>query len=187
MLTTPNKAVGQVDGVTIAPRHEHTRAVKWALAIRVFVLVLLGTFVAELFLFQVFDEEIRQEIAISNEHKAMDYRGMLISCNSVDGGTTTDRPGCGPYQLKLAGSPAPLTLQIKHTTARTEPLQARSTVSTRPSTTRQPSNSASAPRTTGSGGTASRTSPSSAIGPGRTRRRTAGPARLPCTRASSRA
>ncbi|EFL32845.1 conserved hypothetical protein [Streptomyces viridochromogenes DSM 40736] len=86
---------------------------KWTLLVRFFLSVLLGLFIAEPILFQIFDKEIRQEIAVGNEQKVADYRGMLVSCNPTDGASTTGRPECARYQLKVAGSPAELARQIK--------------------------------------------------------------------------
>ncbi|MGX1562364.1 DUF4407 domain-containing protein [Streptomyces sp. NPDC055506] len=86
---------------------------KWTLLVRFFLSVLLGLFIAEPILFQIFDKEIRQSIAVGNEQKVADYRGMLVSCNPTDGAATTGRPECARYQLKVAGSPAELARQIK--------------------------------------------------------------------------
>ncbi|MFJ8717940.1 DUF4407 domain-containing protein [Streptomyces violaceus] len=86
---------------------------KWTLLVRFFLSVLLGLFIAEPILFQIFDKEIRQSIAVGNEQKVADYRGMLVSCNPTDGASTTDRRECARYQLKVAGSPAELARQIK--------------------------------------------------------------------------
>lgn len=86
---------------------------KWTLLVRFFLSVLLGLFIAEPILFQIFDKEIRQEIAIGNEQQVAAYRGMLVSCNPTDGASTTDRPECAGYQLKVEGSPAELARQIK--------------------------------------------------------------------------
>ena len=85
---------------------------KWTLLVRFFLSVLLGLFIAEPILFQIFDKEIRQEIAVGNEQRVADYRGMLVSCNPTDGAATTDRAECARYQLKVAGSPAELARQI---------------------------------------------------------------------------
>ncbi|MFJ4563818.1 DUF4407 domain-containing protein [Streptomyces caelestis] len=86
---------------------------KWTLLVRFFLSVLLGLFIAEPILFQIFDKEIRQEIAVGNEQKVAEYRGLLVSCNPTDGASTTDRPECARYQLKVEGSPAELARQIK--------------------------------------------------------------------------
>ncbi|MEU2270242.1 DUF4407 domain-containing protein [Streptomyces olindensis] len=96
---------------------------KWTLAVRFFLSVLLGLFIAEPILFQIFDKEIRQEIAVGNEQKVADYRGMLVSCNPTDGAATTDRPECARYQLKVAGSPAELARQIRTNGDRTAALR----------------------------------------------------------------
>ncbi|WP_030940826.1 DUF4407 domain-containing protein [Streptomyces sp. NRRL S-646] len=100
-----------------------TMVKKWSLLLRFILSVLLGLFIAEPILFQIFDKEIRQEIAVGNEQQTADYRGMLVSCNPTDGATTADRPECLSYQLKVAGSPAELAEQIKSNTARTKALQ----------------------------------------------------------------
>lgn len=98
---------------------------KWSLMLRFLLSVLLGLFIAEPILFQIFDKEIHQEIAIGNLRKVADYRGMLVSCNPTDGASTTDRPDCLPYQLKVAGSPAELGEQIKSNAERTRTLAAQ--------------------------------------------------------------
>lgn len=90
-----------------------TTVKKWSLVLRLFLSVLLGLFIAEPILFQIFDKEIRQEIAIGNEQKLADYRGMLVACNPTGGESTAGRPECARYQLKVAGSPAELAAQIK--------------------------------------------------------------------------
>ncbi|CAM5472510.1 DUF4407 domain-containing protein [Streptomyces aurantiogriseus] len=100
-----------------------TQVKKWTLMLRFFLSVLLGLFIAEPILFQIFDKEIRQEIAVGNEQKVADYRGMLVSCNPTDGTSTTGRPECGRYQLKVAGSPAELDRQIENNTARAATLR----------------------------------------------------------------
>jgi hypothetical protein len=100
-----------------------TTVKKWTLGIRFFLSVLLGLFIAEPILFQIFDKEIRQEISVGNEQKVAEYRGMLVSCNPTDGASTTGRPACGRYQLKVAGSPAELARQIKSNTARAAALR----------------------------------------------------------------
>ena len=90
-----------------------TTVKKWSLVLRLFLSVLLGLFIAEPILFQIFDKEIRQEIAVGNERKVADYRGMLVACNPTGGESTAGRPECARYQLKVAGSPAELAAQIK--------------------------------------------------------------------------
>ncbi|MFI6339132.1 DUF4407 domain-containing protein [Streptomyces sp. NPDC050535] len=85
--------------------------------------VLLGIFIAEPLLFQIFDREIRQEIAVGNERRVADYRGMLVSCNPTGGERTTDRTECGEYQLKVPGSPVELGEQIKSNIARTKAMR----------------------------------------------------------------
>ncbi|WP_371598613.1 DUF4407 domain-containing protein [Streptomyces sp. NBC_00564] len=100
-----------------------TTVKKWSLLLRFFLSILLGLFIAEPILFQIFDKEIRQETTISNEQRIADYRGMLVSCNPTDGASTADRSECLGYQLKVAGSPAEMTEQIKSNAARTKSLQ----------------------------------------------------------------
>ncbi|MER6355182.1 DUF4407 domain-containing protein [Streptomyces sp. NPDC001634] len=90
---------------------------------RLVISLLLSIFIAEPLLFQIFDKEIRQEIAVGNERKVADYRGMLVSCNPADGTSTTGRPACQDYQLKVPGSPAELNEQIKANAAQTNDLQ----------------------------------------------------------------
>jgi hypothetical protein len=100
---------------------------KWSLGLRLLLSVLLGLFIAEPILFQIFDKEIRQEIAVGNDQKVADYRGMLVTCNPTDGASTADRPECRRYQLKVAGSPAELSEQIANNTSRTTDLQTQVT------------------------------------------------------------
>ncbi|MBD9736092.1 DUF4407 domain-containing protein, partial [Streptomyces sp. H28] len=104
-----------------------TKVKKWSLALRLVLSVLLGLFIAEPILFQIFDKEIRQEIAVGREQEVADYRGMLVACNPTDGASTVNRPRCGRYQLKVAGSPAELTNQIKANKAAMETLQSQVT------------------------------------------------------------
>ncbi|MFH9710090.1 DUF4407 domain-containing protein [Streptomyces luteogriseus] len=96
---------------------------KWTLLVRFFLSVLLGLFIAEPILFQIFDKEIRQEIAVGNEQRVADYRGMLVSCNPTDGAATTGRAECARYQLKVAGSPAELARQIDTNSDRADDLR----------------------------------------------------------------
>ncbi|WP_055490396.1 DUF4407 domain-containing protein [Streptomyces sp. TP-A0356] len=100
-----------------------TAVKKWTLILRFLLSVLLGVFIAEPILFQIFDKEIRQEVAVGNERTVADYRGMLVSCNPTDGASTAARPECLRYQLKVAGSPAELAAQIQSNAARTKALQ----------------------------------------------------------------
>ena len=104
-----------------------TAVKKWSLTLRLFLSVLLGLFIAEPILFQIFDKEIRQEISVGNAQKVADYRGMLVACNPADGASTADRPGCGRHQLKVAGSPAELAAQIESNETRMTTLQAQVT------------------------------------------------------------
>ncbi|MEU5158731.1 DUF4407 domain-containing protein [Streptomyces sp. NPDC020875] len=115
-------AILALDAWLVSSTHG-TGVKKWTLAVRFFLSVLLGLFIAEPILFQIFDKEIRQEIAVGNERKVADYRGMLVSCNPTDGADTTRRAECGPYQLKVPGSPAELTRQIEQTTKRAATLR----------------------------------------------------------------
>ncbi|WP_432139615.1 DUF4407 domain-containing protein [Streptomyces sp. bgisy154] len=98
---------------------------RWTLAVRFFLSVLLGLFIAEPILFQIFDKEIRQEISVGNERQVADYKGMLVSCNPTDGADTSGRAECGDFQLKVAGSPAELDRQIKSNADRTVALRAQ--------------------------------------------------------------
>ncbi|MFE6620771.1 DUF4407 domain-containing protein [Streptomyces sp. NPDC057740] len=102
-----------------------TAVKKWSLGLRLLLSVLLGLFIAEPILFQIFDKEIRQEIAVGNDQKVADYRGMLVACNPTDGAATTDRPECRRYQLKVAGSPAELSQQTASNESRTKALEAQ--------------------------------------------------------------
>lgn len=104
-----------------------TTVKKWSLVLRLFLSVLLGLFIAEPILFQIFDKEIRQEIAVGNEQKVADYRGMLVACNPTGGESTAGRPECARYQLKVAGSPAELAEQIKSNKAGIRTLQTQVT------------------------------------------------------------
>ena len=87
--------------------------------------VLLGLFIAEPLLFQIFDKEIHQQIAVGNEEKVSTYKGMLVSCNPADGSDTSGRAACGKYQLKVPGSTGQLREDIKHNTARTKAMKAQ--------------------------------------------------------------
>ncbi|KAB2973869.1 DUF4407 domain-containing protein [Streptomyces sp. SS1-1] len=100
-----------------------TAVKKWSLGLRLLLSVLLGLFIAEPILFQIFDKEIRQEIAVGNDQKVADYRGMLVACNPTDGASTADRPDCRRYQLKIAGSPAELSQQTASNTSRAKALE----------------------------------------------------------------
>ncbi|WP_055621197.1 DUF4407 domain-containing protein [Streptomyces sp. JHA19] len=100
-----------------------TKVKKWSLGLRLLLSVLLGLFIAEPILFQIFDKEIRQEIAVGNEQKVADYRGMLVACNPTDGASTADRPECRRYQLKIAGSPAELSQQTESNASRANALE----------------------------------------------------------------
>ncbi|MEV5882754.1 DUF4407 domain-containing protein [Streptomyces sp. NPDC052020] len=100
-----------------------TTVKKWTLAVRFLLSVLLGLFIAEPILFQIFDKEIRQEIAVRNERTVAGFRGMLVSCNPTDGASTANRPECARYQLKVAGSPAELARQIENNTSRAAALR----------------------------------------------------------------
>ncbi|MFE1845311.1 DUF4407 domain-containing protein [Streptomyces sp. NPDC014603] len=104
-----------------------TEVKKWSLTLRLVLSVLLGLFIAEPILFQIFDKEIRQEIAVGREQEVADYRGMLVACNPTDGASTVHRPECGRHQLKVAGSPAELTNQIEADKAAMETLQSQVT------------------------------------------------------------
>ncbi|MER6625851.1 DUF4407 domain-containing protein [Streptomyces sp. NPDC000931] len=104
-----------------------TTVKKWSLVLRLFLSVLLGLFIAEPILFQIFDKEIRQEISVGNEQKVADYRGRLVACNPTGGESTAGRPECARYQLKVAGSPAELAEQIKSNEAGMKTLQSRVT------------------------------------------------------------
>lgn len=104
-----------------------TAVKKWSLGLRLLLSVLLGLFIAEPILFQIFDKEIRQEISVGNDRKVADYRGMLVACNPTDGATTTDRPECLRYQLKIPGSPAELSEQTASNASRTKELEAQVT------------------------------------------------------------
>ncbi|WP_031043159.1 DUF4407 domain-containing protein [Streptomyces sp. NRRL F-5650] len=102
-----------------------TAVKKWSLGLRLLLSVLLGLFIAEPILFQIFDKEIRQEIAVGNDQKVAGYRGMLVACNPTDGASTADRPECRRYQLKVAGSPAELAEQTASNESRTKTLEAQ--------------------------------------------------------------
>ncbi|WP_420034415.1 DUF4407 domain-containing protein [Streptomyces sp. cg28] len=86
--------------------------------------VLLGLFIAEPLLFQIFDKEIGQEIAVSNQKEVDHFRGMLVACNPKSGAEVT-RTDCGDYQLNLKDSPAKLSGDITDNTERTRTLQAQ--------------------------------------------------------------
>ncbi|MFD4829990.1 DUF4407 domain-containing protein [Streptomyces uncialis] len=101
----------------------HTKGRLRALLPRLAVSVLLGLFIAEPLLFQVFDPEIRQEISVGNDRKAAKHRGALMSCNPPSGADTTARPECAAHQLKVPGSPAVLRAQLAKNTTRSGELR----------------------------------------------------------------
>ncbi|BFO22384.1 hypothetical protein SHKM778_87720 [Streptomyces sp. KM77-8] len=162
-----------------------TTVKKWSLVLRLFLSVLLGLFIAEPILFQIFDKEIRQEIAIGNEQKLADYRGMLVACNPTGGESTAGRPECARYQLKVAGSPAELAAQIKSNKAGMAALRTQVTEINKTIDGKMAVEQRSAAGTTGSARAAAWTSPSPANGPETTPPPTVRPARSTRTRSSS--
>lgn len=92
---------------------------------RLVLSVLLGLFIAEPLLFQIFDKEIRKEIAVSNEREVAAYRGRLVSCNPADGRDTTGRAECAEFQLKVPGSPGAVQALMERNAARTKTLKAQ--------------------------------------------------------------
>ncbi|MEU0691651.1 DUF4407 domain-containing protein [Streptomyces uncialis] len=103
----------------------HTKGRLRALLPRLAVSLLLGLFIAEPLLFQVFDPEIRQEISVGNEKKVAKHRGALASCNPPSGADTTGRPECAEHQLKVPGSPAVLRAQLAKNATRSGELQSQ--------------------------------------------------------------
>ncbi|MFE7270099.1 DUF4407 domain-containing protein [Streptomyces sp. NPDC057623] len=86
---------------------------------------LLSLCMAQPLLLQIFDREIRQEIAMTNARTVADYRNLLVSCNPSDGGDTSARPRCAAHQLLVDGSPAEPHAQLTAVTARTRTLQSQ--------------------------------------------------------------
>ncbi|WP_326672174.1 DUF4407 domain-containing protein [Streptomyces sp. NBC_01257] len=96
-----------LDSWLVSSTHGYTggRAVRM-LVPRLFLSVVLGLTIAEPMLFQIFDREIRQEMAVSRERDLADFRGSLTACNPLDGADTTSRADCGDFHLTVKGAPA---------------------------------------------------------------------------------
>ncbi|MEV8532851.1 DUF4407 domain-containing protein [Streptomyces sp. NPDC051211] len=94
---------------------------------RLFLSVLLGLAIAEPLLFQIFDKEIQQEIAVGHQREVESYRGSLMACNPVDGTATAGRPECAGFQLNVPGSPGALREQITRNAAEVKERQAQVT------------------------------------------------------------
>ncbi|MFJ3813262.1 DUF4407 domain-containing protein [Streptomyces sp. NPDC090056] len=107
-----------LDSWLVSSTHGYTggRAVRM-LVPRLFLSVVLGLTIAEPLLFQVFDREIRQEMAIGRERDLADFRGGLTACNPPDGKDTTNRAECGGFHLTVKGAPASIRADIADNTA----------------------------------------------------------------------
>ncbi|MFD8981260.1 DUF4407 domain-containing protein [Streptomyces sp. NPDC059564] len=107
-----------LDSWLVSSTHGYTggRAVRM-LVPRLFLSVVLGLTIAEPLLFQIFDREIRQEMAVSRERDLADFRGSLTACNPLDGKDTTSRAECGDFHLTVKGAPASIKEDIADNTA----------------------------------------------------------------------
>ncbi|MFE4370212.1 DUF4407 domain-containing protein [Streptomyces sp. NPDC056835] len=107
-----------LDSWLVSSTHGYTggRAVRM-LVPRLFLSVVLGLTIAEPLLFQIFDREIRQEMAVTRERDLADFRGGLTACNPLDGKDTTSRAECGDFQLTVKGAPASIKEDIADNTA----------------------------------------------------------------------
>ncbi|MFF4390136.1 DUF4407 domain-containing protein [Streptomyces sp. NPDC001552] len=109
-----------LDSWLVSSTHGYTggRAVRM-LVPRLFLSVVLGLTIAEPLLFQIFDREIRQEMAVSRERDLADFRGHLTDCNPLDGQDTTKRGECGDFHMTVPGEPASIKQNITDITAAT--------------------------------------------------------------------
>lgn len=106
-----------LDSWLVSSTHGYTggRAVRM-LVPRLFLSVVLGLTIAEPLLFQIFDREIRQEMAVARERDLADFRGSLTACNPLDGKDTTNRAECGDFHLTVKGAPASIKEDIADNT-----------------------------------------------------------------------
>ncbi|MFC9396625.1 DUF4407 domain-containing protein [Streptomyces sp. NPDC057027] len=102
-----------LDSWLVSSTHGYTgaRAVRM-LVPRLFLSVVLGLTIAEPLLFQIFDREIRQEMAVDRERDLAGFRGGLTACNPLDGKDTTDRADCAGFHLTVKGAPASIKEDI---------------------------------------------------------------------------
>ncbi|MFF8591988.1 DUF4407 domain-containing protein [Streptomyces sp. NPDC015220] len=102
-----------LDSWLVSSTHGYTggRALRM-LVPRLFLSVVLGLTIAEPLLFQIFDREIRQEMAVVRERDLADFRGSLTACNPLDGKDTTNRAECGDFHLTVKGAPASIKEDI---------------------------------------------------------------------------
>ncbi|GAA3803431.1 DUF4407 domain-containing protein [Streptomyces coacervatus] len=91
---------------------------------RLVISLLLSISIAEPLLFQFFDKEIRQQIAVSNDEAVKHYEGMLIRCNPKTGEVDASA-ACHDYQLNVKNSPAQLAKSIAGNTDATQQMQSR--------------------------------------------------------------
>lgn len=107
-----------LDSWLVSSTHGYTggRALRM-LVPRLFLSVVLGLTIAEPLLFQIFDREIRQEMAVARERDLLDFRGDLTSCNPLDGKDTTGRTDCDGFHLTVKGAPASIKEDIADNTA----------------------------------------------------------------------
>ncbi|MFF8839705.1 DUF4407 domain-containing protein [Streptomyces sp. NPDC015130] len=107
-----------LDSWLVSSTHGYTggRAVRM-LVPRLFLSIVLGLTIAEPLLFQIFDREIRQEMAVSRERDLLDFRGGLTACNPLDGKDTTGRAECDRFHLTVQGAPASIKEDIADNTA----------------------------------------------------------------------
>lgn len=100
-----------LDSWLVSSTHGVSRARLLALLPRLLLSVLLSMFVAEPLLLQIFDKEIKHQIAAVNLKDQQAYAGQLVRCNPTDGSADT-APDCLGFQLHVGGSPSELQRQI---------------------------------------------------------------------------
>nr|WSZ13995.1 DUF4407 domain-containing protein [Streptomyces canus] len=91
---------------------------------RLVISLLLSISIAEPLLFQLFDKEIHQQIAVGNDEKVKHYEGMLVRCNPKSGDVDTGA-ACHDYQLNVRNSPAQLARSVADNTTATAAMQTR--------------------------------------------------------------
>ncbi|MFG2971854.1 DUF4407 domain-containing protein [Streptomyces sp. NPDC048331] len=109
-----------LDSWLVSSTHGYTggRAARM-LVPRLFLSLVLGLTIAEPLTLQVFDREIRQEMAVDRERDLADFRGDLTACNPLDGQDTTGRGECDDFHLTVPGAPASIKADIADNTAAT--------------------------------------------------------------------
>ncbi|GAA2038653.1 DUF4407 domain-containing protein [Catenulispora yoronensis] len=100
-----------LDSWLVSSTHGVSRARLLALLPRLMLSVLLSLFVAEPLLLQIFDKEIKHQIAAVNLSSEQAYAGQIVRCNPTDG-TVNTAADCLGFQLHVAGSPTEVQRQI---------------------------------------------------------------------------